>query len=95
MPTSWLMTSAISAARACEAVGDLLEELAAVLGRRSPTMTGNARAAAWTARSTSSSVPAGIVANSSSVAESMTVRVLVAGGRDPLAVDVEARREQS
>ena len=79
MPTSWLITSPSSAARACSP--------SVIFWRNSPRSfagvaahAGKARAAAWTALSTSSAVPAGIVAKTSSVAESKTSSVSVPVG---------------
>src|ERR1700722_14029659 len=74
IPTSWLITSAISPARAwspsaifCRYAPRSLADVAA--------QPGKARLAAWTARSISAGVPAGIVANTSSVVESITSNV--------------------
>ena len=75
MPTSWLITSASSSVRAASASPMRLSslprssrEVAAQAGRPRPRPT---------ARSTSSGVPSGMVANTSSVAESITSRVPV------------------
>ena len=89
MPTSWVITSAISSRRASSSSATRQQQLA-TLGRRLVSdQPGNAALAAATARSMSAGVPAGIVAKTSSVVESITSSVSLPGGRDPRAVDVE------
>ena len=85
MPTSWLITCAISSVRAARASPMRVSSLA----RSSVEVAaqpGKAAAAASTALSTSSGVPSGMVAKTSSVAESMTssVPVPVEGTQAPL-----------
>ena len=79
MPTSCEMTCAISSVRAPSASPMRVRSLARS-SREVAAQLGKAAAAAWTALSTSSAVPSGMVAKTSSVAESMTSSV-------PLPVD--------
>ena len=76
MPTSLAMTSAISSVRAARPATILLRYSArASFGR--VLQAGNAAFAAATAASTSDVAPSGMVAITSSVAESWTLRVPV------------------
>ena len=76
MPTSWEITAAISSVLAASASPMRLSSLPRSSWEVA-AQPGKAAAAAWTARSTSSGVPSGMVAKTSSVAESMTSRVPV------------------
>ena len=71
MPTSCEMISASSSVRAPKASPIRVNSLARS-SREVAAQPGNAAAAASTALSTSSAVPSGMVAKTSSVAESMT-----------------------
>ena len=85
MPTSWLITCAISSVRAARASPIRVSSLARS-SLEVAAQPGKAAAAASTALSTSSGVPSGMVAKTSSVAESMTssVPVPVEGTHAPL-----------
>ncbi len=76
MPTSLEMIWAISSVLAARASPMRVSSLARS-SREVVDHPGNAAAAAWTALSTSSGVPSGIVAMTSSVPELMTFRVPV------------------
>ena len=76
MPTSCEMMAAISSVRAARASPMRVSSLARS-SREVAAQPGKAAAAAWTALSTSSGVPSGMVAMTSSVAESMTSSVPV------------------
>ena len=79
MPTSWVIVSASSEDRAWRPSATFCRSAPRSFGAIADQL-GNARAAAWTARSMSSRVPAGTVAKTSSVAESKTSRVSEAAG---------------
>ena len=85
MPTSCEITWAISSVRAARASPTRVSSLARS-SRDVAAQPGNAAAAASTALSTSSGVPSGMVAKTSSVAESITSRtpVPVEGTQAPL-----------
>ena len=85
MPTSWEMTCAISSVRAPRASPMRVSSLPRS-SREVAAQPGKAAAAARTALSTSSGVPSGMVAKTSSVAESMTssVPLPVEGTQAPL-----------
>ena len=85
MPTSCEMTCAISSVRAASASPIRVSSLARS-SREVAAQPGKAAAAASTALSTSSGVPSGMVAKTSSVAESMTssVPLPVEGTQAPL-----------
>ena len=74
MPTSWVMTSAISSRRASSSSATRSRSLPRS-GAEVSAHPGNAAFAAATARSMSAGVPAGMVANTSSVVESITSSV--------------------
>ena len=76
MPTSCEMMAAISSVRAASASPMRISALARS-SREVAAQAGKAAAAAWTALSTSSAVPSGMVAMTSSVVESMTSRTPV------------------
>ena len=76
MPTSCEMMVAISSVRAARA-SPMRTRVLARSSREVADQAGKAAAAAWTALSTSSTVPSGMVAMTSSVVESMTSRVPV------------------
>ena len=79
IPTSWLITSAISSLRAWSPSVIFCRKAARSLGGVADHAETRG-AAASTARSMSAGVPAGIVANTSSVVESITSRVSDADG---------------
>ena len=79
MPTSCVITSAISSRRASSSSATRRSSLPRS-GAGSSDHAGNAAFAAATARSMSSGTPAGIVANTSSVVESITSSVSVPAG---------------
>jgi len=74
MPTSWEMVAAISSVRAARPSEMRFKNLARS-SRAVADQAGNAAAAACTARSTSSAVPSGMVAMTSSLVESTTSSV--------------------
>ncbi len=79
MPTSCVITSAISSRRASSSSATRSSNLPRS-GAEISDHAGNAALAAATARSMSSGVPAGMVAKTSSVAESITSSVSVPAG---------------